>query len=130
MTEIEQKLELAKTHAARSEEQQAQEILLEVLKQEPHCSTALFMLGGSYFCSERYDEAAVIFEQLVLMHPTDGKASTGLYNARWQAGMQTEAVEEIKRFIQSADRSLEQETINAYLRIIETLSADDSRSPN
>lgn len=130
MSDFEEQLAQAKEFSAKNEEPQAQEILLEVLKKEPHCSPALFMLGGSYFCSKNYAEAAVIFEQLVLMYPGDGKASTGLYNARWQAGQVTEAIEEIKRFIQNSDRVAERETIEAYLRIVETFSVDDKQAPN
>lgn len=126
MLDIEKQLELAKGFSDQSDEPKVQEVLVELLKQEPHCSPALFMLGGSYFCTQSFNEAAVIFEQLVLMFPGDGKASTGLYNARWQAGKVTEAVAEIKRFIQSADRETERETIDAYLRIIGTFSADET----
>ena len=118
MLDIEKQLELAKALSAKGDESQAQDMLVQLLKQEPHCAPALFMLGGSYFCTQSFNEAAVIFEQLVLMFPGDGKASTGLYNARWKAGKVTEAVEEIKRFIQSADRQAERETIEAYLRCL------------
>lgn len=123
-------LEQAKAESANQNEPQAQKILLELLRQEPHNTAALYMLGGSYFCSEKFAEAAVIFEQLVLMFPAEGKASTGFYNALWQQGKATEAVTEIKRFLESADPKLERETITAYLHIIETLSADDSRPTN
>ena len=88
------------------------------------------MLGGSYFCSNKHAEAAVIFEQLVLMFPGEGKASTGLYNALWQRGKATEAVIEIKRFLENADSNEERETIKGYLQLIETLSADETQAPN
>lgn len=130
MLDIEKQLELAQTYSAQGEEPKVQELLIALLQQEPHCSPALFMLGGSYFFTKNFNEAAVIFEQLVLMYPSDSKASTGLYNARWQAGKVTEAVEEIKRFIQAADREEERETIDAYLRIIGTFSADETQTPN
>ena len=127
MSEIEKKLELARDFSSKKEEKKAQEILLEVLKQEPHCSPALFMLGGSYFCEENFNEAAVIFEQLVLMYPADGKASTGLYNALWQAGKTVDAVQEIKRFMENTDPVAERETVDAYMRIIETFAVDDKQ---
>lgn len=123
-------LQEAKAASANNDEQRAQEILLDLLRQEPHNSAALYMLGGSYFCAEKFAEATVIFEQLVLIYPGEGKASTGLYNALWKQGKASEAVTEIKRFLQNANPSAEKATISAYLQIIETLSADDSQAPN
>ncbi|MEQ9567159.1 MAG: hypothetical protein RLN85_15325, partial [Pseudomonadales bacterium] len=72
----------------------------------------------------------VIFEQLVLMFPGDGKASTGLYNALWSQGKIMEAVTEIKRFFENADPAIEQDAIRNYKRIIETFSAEDRTPPN
>lgn len=130
MTDSTLLIEQAKTESAKKNEPKAQEILLDLLRKEPHNSTALYMLGGSYFCSDKLAEAVVIFEQLVLMFPGEGKASTGLYNALWQQGKATEAVTEIKRFLENADPKSERDTMAAYLQIIETLSADDSQAPN
>lgn len=128
MSDLEKKLELARGYSDNKEESKAQEILLEILKQEPHCSPALFMLGGSYFCEQNFKEAIVVFEQLVLMYPADGKASTGLYNALWQSGQVVEAVQEIKRFMENTDPIAERETVEAYMRIIETFAVDDQQS--
>jgi tetratricopeptide (TPR) repeat protein len=120
----------AKAASDEKNEPKAQGILLELLRAEPHNSAALYMLGGSYFCEEKYPEAAVVFEQLVLMFPGDGKVSTGLYNAHWSQGNHMEAVAEIKRFFENADPSIEQDAIRNYKRIIETLSAEDKAPPN
>ena len=128
MTDTNALLEQAKTLSAQNDEPKAQQILLQLLKSEPHNSAALYMLGGSYFCAAKYPEAAVIFEQLVLMFPDEGKASVGLYNALWHQGKATEAVTEIKRFLHAADPKVERDTIAAYLNIIETLSADHSKA--
>lgn len=120
----------AKAASDEKNEPRAQGILLKLLRAEPHNSAALYMLGGSYFCEAKYPEAAVVFEQLVLMFPGDGKASTGLYNALWNQGNFMEAVAEIKRFFENADPTLEQDAIRNYKRIIETLSAEDNSPPN
>ena len=120
----------AKAASDENDESRAQGILLELLRAEPHNSAALYMLGGSYFCEKKYPEAAVVFEQLVLMFPGDGRASTGLYNALWNQGNVVEAVTEIKRFFENADPTLEQDALRNYKRIIETLSADDQSDPN
>jgi len=120
----------AKAASDEKNEPRAQGILLELLRAEPHNSAALYMLGGSYFCEEKYPEAAVVFEQLVLMFPGDGKASTGLYTAQWSQGKHMEAVAEIKRFFENADPSMEQDAIRNYKRIIETFSAEDQTPPN
>jgi len=130
MTDNTELLEQAKKESANQNEPEAQKILLGLLRKEPHNTAALYMLGGSYFCSDKYAEAVVIFEQLVLMFPGEGKASTGLYNALWQQKKATEAITEIKRFIENADPKLERETITAYLQVIETLSADETKAPN
>ena len=123
-------LEQAKAASAEQNEARVQGLLLDLLRSEPHNSSALYMLGGSYFCEEKYPEATVIFEQLVLMFPGEGKASTGLYNALWKQEKMTEAVTEIKRFLENADPKEEKDAIRAYLRIIETLSANEEDSPN
>ena len=102
MTDTTQLLEQAQQQSAASNEPAVQKILLDLLRKEPCNTAALYMLGGSYFCSNKHAEAAVIFEQLVLMFPGEGKASTGLYNALWQQGKATEAVIEIKRFLENA----------------------------
>ena len=130
MSDSEAMLLEAKAASDENNEPRAQGILLELLRAEPHNSPALYMLGGSYFCEGKYPEAAVIFEQLVLMFPGDGKASTGLYNALWSQGKVVEAVTEIKRFFENADPSIEQDAIRNYKRIIETLSAEDKSAPN
>jgi len=130
MASLDENLERARELSAQGEEEQAQTLLLDVLREQPHSSAALSMLAGSYFCTEKYVEAIVLFEQLVLMFPSSGKASVGLYNSHWQSGQSMQALEEIKRFLQVADRKTEQETVSAYMRIIETLSADDAQSPN
>lgn len=127
MTDINILLQQAKAESDQKNEAKAQQLLLDILRKEPHNSAALYMLGGSYFCDEKYPEASVIFEQLVLMFPDEGRASTGLYNALWKQSKATEAVTEIKRFLETADPKVERETVLSYLKIIETLSADDSQ---
>ena len=129
MINIEEKLQQAKTLSSEAKEAEAQKILLEVLREEPHHLAALFMIGGSYFCTEKFAEAAIIFEQIVLMQPGDSNASTGLFNALWQQNKPVEALEEIKRFLETADRILERETVSSYLKIVDTLSASD-KTPN
>lgn len=130
MSDTQALLEAAKQHAETGDEAAVQSTLIELLQQEPHDQTALRMLGGSFFVTEKYTEAAVIFEQLVLMLPTDGAASIGLHNTLWKLGRNTEAVEEIRRFFEVADRVLERDTLLAYRRIIETLSASEDGAVN
>ena len=130
MTDTTQLLEQAQQQSAASNEPEAQKILLDLLRKEPCNTAALYMLGGSYFCSHKHAEAVVIFEQLVLMFPGEGKASASLYNALWQQSKATETVTEIKRFLENADSNEERETIKGYLQLIETLSADETQAPN
>ena len=130
MIAIEESLERARELSAQNHEEQAQALLLDVLREHPDCNAALFMLAGSYFCTEKYLEAIVLFEQLVLVFPGSGKASAGLYNARWNSGQPVQALEEIKRFLKVADREAEKDTVSAYLRIAETLSANHDDVPH
>ena len=128
MLDIDTQLAVAREHADKKEESKAQAVLLEILKQDPHCSSALFMLGGSYFCEQNFDQAVIVFEQLVLMYPADGKASTGLYNALWQSDRVVDAMQEIKRFLENTDPIAERETVDAYMRIVDTFSDDGKQS--
>ena len=130
MSDTDELLQQAKEESANKNEPKVQEILLDLLRKEPHNTAALYMLGGSYFYTEKFAEAAVIFEQLVLMFPGEGKASTGLHNALWKQGKMTEAVTEIKRFLENANPNTERNTIAAYMQVIKTLSADESQAPN
>ena len=130
MSNVVAQLERAQVLAEQGNESEVQHLLLNLLREQPHQQAALFMLGGSYYVSGKYAESAVIFEQLVTMLPGDGKVSTGLYNALWKQGKMVEAVTEIKRFFQTADRQSEKQTVDTYLKILETLSADERSLPN
>ncbi len=105
----------------------ARMLLLELLKNEPNNQTALLMLGGSYFITEKYPEAEMVFERLVLLESGDGKYSIALFNALWKQGRLDEAGEEIRRFMLVADKVAEQETINQYIAITKQLAGDESQ---
>ena len=93
--------------------------LLEFLKDEPNHSSALLMLGGAYFQLEKYAEAEMVFERLVLMEPGRGEFSIALFNSLWKQTRQEEALEEIKRFMTAADQIKERNTLDQYISIIE-----------
>ena len=96
-------------------------VLLEILKEEPENQAALLILGGSYFAAERYDDAEMVFERLVLLSPGSGKLSVALFNTLWKMERREEALEEIKRFMQSADADTEFETIEQYRAIVSAI---------
>ena len=100
--------------------------LLELLKEEPTNKAALIMLGGAYFNMEKYAEAEMIFEKLILLEPTIGRFSIGLFNTLWKMHRQEEPLEEIKRFLSHADQDIEKETIGQYIAIINQIEGDTS----
>ena len=122
---MDNRLNQARTLSEQGDEEGAQKLLLALLKEQPLDQAALLMLAGSYYLSTRYAESEILFGQLITMLPGDGKVSIGLYNALWQQGKVTEAVGEIKRFFQTADRRAEASTFSAYMKILETLSVDE-----
>ncbi len=122
-TNTEQTLQRARdlTEAGRHED--ARLCLLELLKKEPNNETALIMLGGAYFAMSKYNEAEMVFERLILMEPGRGLFSIALFNTLWKTGRKEEALEEIKRFMQHADKVAEHETIDQYIAIIKEFEA-------
>lgn len=114
----EQSLKQARELTETAKHDEARLCLLELLKAEPDNPTALIMLGGAYFAMEKYSEAEMVFERLVLMEPGKGQYSIALFNTLWKSSRLEEALEEIKRFMKHADRELEKETIDQYIAII------------
>lgn len=100
--------------------------LLELLKEEPNNQAALLMLGGAYFCSDKFSEAEMVFERLILQSPGNGKFSIGLFNTLWEMDRHDEALEEIRRFLEHADQIEERETIEQYITIAKKMSGNDS----
>ncbi|MDA3870528.1 MAG: hypothetical protein PF589_11465 [Gammaproteobacteria bacterium] len=122
----EEKLQQAQEFIAANQHDEARMCLLEVLKEDPTNKPALIMLGGSYFSMEKYAEAEMVFERLILLEPRVGQFSIGLFNTLWRMDRQEEALEEIKRFLSSADHELENETIGQYIAIINQLDDIDN----
>ena len=104
------------TEAGRHDD--ARLCLLELLKQEPKNEVALIMLGGAYFELGKYAEAEMVFERLILMEPGRGQFSIALFNTLWHQKRYEEALEEIRRFFDHADRAAEHDTIAQYMAII------------
>ncbi len=121
MKDIAALLNQAQQFSMQSEEEQARMILLEILENEPENIAALLMLGGSYFTSEKYQEAEMAFERLVLLAPGRGQCSIALFNCLWIQDRKEEALEEISRFMRIADRDKEQVTIAQYVKMIEQI---------
>jgi len=122
--DIEQSLNQARSLSESGESDAARMILLEVLQQEKSNQTALLMLGGSYFYAEKFLEAEMVFERLVLMEPGNGKFSIALFNTLWKQNRTDEAVEEIRRFLAVADKVKEVETVNQYVAITKEITSN------
>ncbi|MDT8452214.1 MAG: hypothetical protein RQ936_05655 [Gammaproteobacteria bacterium] len=122
----EEKLQQAQEFIAANQHDEARMCLLEVLKEDATNKPALIMLGGSYFSMEKYAEAEMVFERLILLEPGVGQFSIGLFNTLWRMDRQEEALEEIKRFLSHADPDLENETIGQYIAIINQLDDIDN----
>ena len=123
---IEENLQKAKQFIDAEQLDEARMCLLEILKEEPTNKTALIMLGGSYYNMEKYAEAEMVFERLILLEPGIGQFSIGLFNALWRMNRQEEALEEIKRFLSHADHEAEKETIAQYIAIINHIEDGNS----
>jgi predicted Zn-dependent protease len=123
--DIEQKLHNARSLSEAGQHEDARMCLLELLKDEPENQTALIMLGGAYFAMEKYAEAEMVFERLVLMGPGTGKFSIALFNTLWKMDRREEALEEIKRFMARADQTEEAETITQYIAITEKIENNE-----
>lgn len=122
---IEQKLHNARSLSEAGQHEDARMCLLDVLKQEPDHQAALIMLGGAYFAMEKYSEAEMVFERLVLMEPGTGRYSIALFNSLWNMDRREEALEEIKRFMAYANQEKEEATIAQYLAITEKISNEE-----
>jgi len=122
MTDIEDKLKQAKTMLEVGNSVEGRILLLEVLKSDANNAAALLMLGGAYFYEKKFAEAEMVYEKLILAEPGSGMLSIALFNSLWQQGRQSEAAEEIRRFISVADKVQERETIEKYAELAKTIS--------
>lgn len=123
---IEETIQKAKQFVDAKQHDEARMCLLEVLKEDATNKAALIMLGGSYYSMEKYAEAEMVFERLILLEPGIGQFSIGLFNALWRMNRQEEALEEIKRFLSHADQEVENETIGQYIAIINHIDNGDN----
>lgn len=123
---IEETIQKAKHFVDEGLHDEARMCLLEVLKEQATNKAALIMLGGSYFSMEKYAEAEMVFERLILLEPGIGQFSIGLFNTLWRMNRQEEALEEIKRFLSHADQEVENETIGQYIAIINHIDNGDN----
>jgi len=117
MSDVEETLKNAKALLEAGKGDAARVMLLEVLKDDPDNMTALLMLGGAYFYEKKFAEAEMVYQRLVLAEPGSGMLSIALFNSLWNQGRQEEAMEEIRRFIQVADKVQERETLEKYVEI-------------
>ncbi len=124
MSDKEKSLEQARLLVESGKNDEARFCLLESLKEDPNNHAALLMLGGSYFTEEKYSEAEMVFERLILMEPGEGKFSIALFNTLWKSDRTEEALEEIKRFMSTADPVKEKETFDQYMEITNSIADD------
>ncbi|MDH5612796.1 MAG: hypothetical protein OEY66_10120 [Gammaproteobacteria bacterium] len=122
----EENIQKAKQFIEQNQHDEARMCLLEILKDDPTNKAALIILGGSYFSMEKYAEAEMVFERLILLEPGVGKFSIGLFNTLWRMNRQEEALEEIKRFFSHADQDIENETIGQYIAVINHIDNGDN----
>ena len=124
MSDKEKSLEQARLLVESGKNDEARFCLLESLKEDPDNHAALLMLGGSFFIEEKYSEAEMVFERLILMEPGEGKFSIALFNTLWKSDRTEEALEEIKRFMSTADPVKEKETFDQYMKITNSIADD------
>jgi len=124
LSDKEKSLEQARLLVESGKNDEARFCLLESLKEDPNNHAALLMLGGSYFIEEKYSEAEMVFERLILMEPSEGKFSIALFNTLWKSDRTEEALEEIKRFMSTADPVKEKDTFDQYMEITNSIADD------
>jgi len=124
LSDKEKSLDQARSLVESGKNNEARFCLLESLKEDPNNHAALLMLGGSYFTEEKYSEAEMVFERLILMEPGEGKFSIALFNTLWKSDRTEEALEEIKRFMSTADPVKEKETFKQYMEITNSIADD------
>ncbi len=122
MNDIEERLKNAKVLLEADKGEAARIVLLELLKDDPDNTTALLMLGGTYFYEKKFAEAEMVYQRLILAEPGSGMLSIALFNSLWNQGRHEEAVEEIRRFILVADKVQERETLERYVEISNSLA--------
>jgi predicted Zn-dependent protease len=127
LSDKQRSLEQARSLVESGKNDEARFCLLESLKKDPNNHAALLMLGGSYFSEEKYSEAEMVFERLILMEPGEGKFSIALFNTLWKFDRTEEALEEIKRFMSTADPVKEKETFDQYMEITNSIVDDLGR---
>ncbi|MFB3117011.1 MAG: tetratricopeptide repeat protein [Gammaproteobacteria bacterium] len=123
-SDIEKKLNRARSFDEVGKNDEARICILELLKEDPNNYAALLILGGSYFVEEKYSESEMVFERLILMEPGEGRFSIALFNTLWKAGRTEEALEEIRRFMSNADREKEKVTIDQYMKITNLIAEE------
>ncbi|MFC1748262.1 tetratricopeptide repeat protein [Pseudomonadota bacterium] len=133
--DIDQILLQARTLTESGKDEDARMLLLELLKEEPNNKAALLMLGGAYFSLEKFQEAEMVFDRLVTMEPGTGKFSVALFNALWKMGREEDGLREVHRFLTTADKAEERETIEQYVAITSKIvnqvkTSPDSTSPS
>ena len=122
MSDIEERLQNAKTLLESGQGEEARLALLEILKEDGKNPTALLMLGGVYFYEKKYAEAELVYERLLQAEPGSGMLSIALFNVLWKQGRHAEAAEEIRRFIAEADPVKERATIEQYAEISKAIA--------
>lgn len=120
--DFESDLHQARELSESGDNERARTLLLEVLEQDSTNQAAMLMLGGEYFCMGKLAEAEMVFLRLVTMEPGIGKFSIALFNTLWKQERQTEAVDEISRFLAAADKEAEMETIAEYVAITKKIA--------
>jgi hypothetical protein len=64
------------------------------------------------------------------MEPGERKFSIALFNTLWKSDRTEEALEEIKRFMSTADAVKEKETFDQYIKITDSIADDLDQGHN
>jgi hypothetical protein len=64
------------------------------------------------------------------MEPGEGKFSIARFNTLWKSNRIAEALEEIKRFMSTADAVKEKETFDQYMKITDSIADDLDQGHN
>jgi hypothetical protein len=113
------------------QERRCTDVLVRIIKKQVAKNHAAWlMLGGSYFIDEKYSAAEMVFERLILMEPDAGKFSIALLDTLWKSDRTADALEEINRFMSTADAMKEKETFDQYIKITDSIADDLDQGHN
>jgi len=104
--------------------------LKAISRKYPKSSRPLLLLAAIAFEAEMYLEAGKAFEKLITLRPKSNMISLGLFHSLWGQERFGEALEEIKRFLETVGKSRHKRQINEYMEILREIKEKACQNEN